>query len=98
MVKKCARPGIDHFSSRRWPKTSATWVQIRVPRSSVRPVAGCPDNVSLASQATRRTANTATIAVMPRPTTSLISICVLSTERLPILILLSGNITHVTSW
>ncbi len=81
IVKKWARPGIDHFSSRRCPNTSATSVQIRVPMLSVRPVAGWPDSVSFASQPTRLAANNPTIAVMPRPTTSLISICV-STERL----------------
>ena len=26
MVKKCARPGIDHFSSFVWPKTSLIWL------------------------------------------------------------------------
>ena len=90
MVKKCARPGIDHFSSRRWPNTSAICVQIRVPMSSVRPLTGWPDSVSLNSHRTRRTANKATIAVKPRPSTSLISVCV-CTERLPKSVLLASN-------
>ncbi len=82
MVKKWARPGIDHLSSRRCPSTSDSSAQIRPPTSSVRPETGWPDRVSLASQPTRRRASNPTIAVMPRPTTSLISICV-CTERLP---------------
>jgi hypothetical protein len=40
MVKKCATPGMDHFSSRRCPNTSTSSVQIRVPTSLVRPLAG----------------------------------------------------------
>ena len=82
MVRKCATPGTDHFSSLRWPNTSMICVQIRVPTSSVRPVTGWPESVSLASHSTRRTASKAMIAVMPKPTTSLISICV-CTEHLP---------------
>ena len=82
MVKKCAKPGMDHFSSLRWPSTSEICVHTRVPMSSVRPLTCWPESVSLTSQPTRRRANKPTIAVMPRPTTSLTSVCV-STERLP---------------
>ena len=82
MVKKCAKPGSDHFSSRRCPNTSAICVQIRVPSSSVRPLAGWPDMTSLNSQKTRAQANNPTIAVMPRPSTNLMSVCVV-TEGLP---------------
>ncbi len=82
MVKKCAKPGTDHFSSLRCPNTSETCAQIRAPSSSVRPLTGWPESVSLTSHRTRRTANRAMIAVMPKPTTSLISICV-CTEHLP---------------
>nr|CRL80921.1 hypothetical protein CPGR_04135 [Mycolicibacter nonchromogenicus] len=36
MVKKCARPGMDHLSSLAWPATSRSWVSIRVLMSEVR--------------------------------------------------------------
>ncbi|CKR22963.1 Uncharacterised protein [Mycobacterium tuberculosis] len=78
MVKKCARPGIDHFNSRRCPRTSEIWVQMRVPRLSVRPLAGCPDMTSLESHQTRRRANTPTTAVMLMPSISLMSVCVVT--------------------
>ena len=64
MVKKCASPGMDHFSSLRWPNTSEICVQTRVPTSSVRPLTGWPESVSLASHSTRRTASKAMIAVI----------------------------------
>src|SRR6202012_3470605 len=82
MVKKCARPGMDHLSRRRCPKTSETSAQTRWPGSSVCPGAGLPDVISLNNHRTRRAANAATTSVMPMPTTSLMSICVV-TESLP---------------
>ena len=83
MVKKCANPGMDHFSSLRWPNTSAIWVQILVPMSLVRPLAGWPDMTNLKSHKTRRRAKAATTNVMPKPSTSLVSISVCVTEGLP---------------
>ena len=80
IVKKCAMPGIDHFSSRVWPKTSLIWFVIRSPRWSLRPRSspvGWPELISLVSHSTRLAANTATMAVIGSPTTSLISVCVL---------------------
>src|ERR1700742_1097053 len=50
--------------------------------SSVRPLTGWPDMTSLDSHKTRRAANSATIAVIPRPNTILMSVCVV-TEGLP---------------
>ena len=44
----------------------------------VRPVAGWPDMTSLYSQRTRRAAKAPTTTVMPRPTVSLMSICVVT--------------------
>ena len=82
MVKKCAKPGSDHFSSLRCPNTSEICAQIRAPSSSVRPLTGWPDMISLNSQKTRRAANNPTIAVMLRPSTILMSVCVV-TEGLP---------------
>ena len=79
IVKKCARPGIDHFSSRVCPKTSLIWVVMRVPRSSLRPCSSLvfwPDRIRFVSQRTRRAAKTSTTAVIPSPTTSLISVWV----------------------
>lgn len=46
------------------------------------PGAGLPDVISLNSHRTRRAASAATTSVMPMPTTSLMSICVV-TEGLP---------------
>ena len=84
MVKKCASPGIDHFSSLRCPNTSEICAQTRAPTSSVRPLAGWPDVISLKSHQIRRRANPATTNVPPRPRTSLMSmsVCVV-TEGLP---------------
>ena len=36
-TKKCAAPGIDHFSSFFWPKTSITWVATARPSRLVTP-------------------------------------------------------------
>ena len=44
----------------------------------MRPLAGWPDMISLYSQKTRRAAKTPTTAVMPRPSTSLMSVCVVT--------------------
>ncbi len=82
MVRKCATPGTDHFSSLRWPNTSEICAHSRLPTSSVRPVTGCPDMVSLNSQSTRRSASKAMTAVPLKPTINLISICV-CTKLLP---------------
>ena len=78
MVKKCASPGMDHFSSLRWPNTSVICVHTRVPMSSVRPVTGWPDMISLNSHSTRRAANSATIAVPLRPSANLMIVCVVT--------------------
>ena len=86
MVKKWARPGIDHFSSRVCPKTSLIWVAMRVPRLSLRPFSSLvvwPDRIRLVSHSTRRAAKTSTTAVISSPSTSLISVCV-STACLPV--------------
>ena len=87
MVKKWARPGIDHFSSRVCPNTSSNWVVMRLPRWSLRPCSSLvfwPDRISFVSHRTRLAANTSTSAVSQSPTTSLISIWV-STACLPFL-------------
>jgi hypothetical protein len=44
----------------------------------VRPVAGWPDMTSLYNHQTRRKASAPTTAVMPRPSTSLMSVCVVT--------------------
>ncbi len=69
MVKKWARPGIDHRSSRVCPNTSMICVLIRSPRFSVRPVAGWPDRMRLVSQSTRLAAKISTTAVISMPST-----------------------------
>ena len=61
IVKKWARPGIDHFSSRVCPNTSSNWVVMRLPRLSLRlfsVLVGAPERISLVSHRTRLAANT----------------------------------------
>ena len=75
---------MDQRSSRVCPKTSLNCVVMRVEMLSLRPsssLVGCPDRIRLVSQSTRFAAKTSTTAVISRPTTSLISVCV-STARL----------------
>ena len=98
IVKKCARPGIDHFSSRVCPNTSVICVVMRVPRWSLRPCSSLvfwPDRIRFVSQRTRFAANTSTTAVISSPMMSLISVWV-STACLPVPKLLKGNLSDVT--
>ena len=70
IVKKWARPGIDHFSSRVCPNTSLIWVVMRVPRWSLRPCSSLvfwPDRIRFVSHSTRLAANTSTSAVIHEP-------------------------------
>src|SRR3954453_23525459 len=66
-VKKCARPGTDHFRSLRWPNTSRTCAKTRAPRSSDRLVSGWPALISRYRKATRLPATARPTTVMSRP-------------------------------
>ena len=68
-VKKCARPGTDHFSSLRWPKTSAASARSRA-GAVLRPGAAAPERISRDSHQTRRPATANASTVISRPRTS----------------------------
>ena len=67
-VRKWATPGTDHFSSFRWPSTSASSARSRDGTPAIRPGAGCPVRTSRDSHHTRRPAiaNAATVNSNPR--------------------------------
>ena len=65
-VKKCASPGTDHLSSRRWPSTSPASLATRVPPGRPRSGAAAPEEIRLTSQRTRRPAITTVATVISR--------------------------------
>ena len=65
-VKKCARPGTDHLSSRVWPSTSSASLTTRPAAFLPRPGAAVPERISRTSQKIRRPAIAAVTAVISR--------------------------------
>ncbi len=72
-VAACAAPGIDHWSSLRWPITSVACVSRSRPRwaraASIRSGAGCPLSASDLSHHSRRPATASAATVRTKPTT-----------------------------